>query len=162
MTNPEIFLYLLKVVLLKTSLRCFPAKQQTESVSQRTSDLLPMCQHAFVLSRFQSCLTLSNPMNCSLPGSSVCEILQARTVWVNRKILTPGRVYLGFHLPCCRSITQCCRNDLIWRISWFCRSWVSWSTFLRVIVTSPTFFLINSLKNLKLLCHFENQPWDKR
>ena len=31
----------------------------------------------------QSCLTLSNPMNCSLPGSSVSRILQARiTEWV--------------------------------------------------------------------------------
>ena len=26
----------------------------------------------------QSCLTLSNPMDCSLPGSSVCRILQGR------------------------------------------------------------------------------------
>ena len=31
----------------------------------------------------QSCLALCNPMNCSLPGSSVYEILQARIVeWV--------------------------------------------------------------------------------
>ena len=26
----------------------------------------------------QSCLTLSNPMDCSLPGSSICGIFQAR------------------------------------------------------------------------------------
>ena len=31
----------------------------------------------------QSCLTLSDPMDCSLPGSSVPGILQARTLeWV--------------------------------------------------------------------------------
>ena len=29
---------------------------------------------------FQSCLTLCNPMDCSLPGSSVYEILQARVL----------------------------------------------------------------------------------
>ena len=28
----------------------------------------------------QSCLTLSDPMDCSLPGSSVHEILQARVL----------------------------------------------------------------------------------
>ena len=28
----------------------------------------------------QSCLTLSNPMDCSLPGSSVHEIFQARVL----------------------------------------------------------------------------------
>ena len=28
----------------------------------------------------QSCLTLSNPMDCSLPGSSVCGIFQARVL----------------------------------------------------------------------------------
>ena len=27
-----------------------------------------------------SCLTLSDPMDCSLPGSSICGILQARTL----------------------------------------------------------------------------------
>ena len=31
----------------------------------------------------QSCLTLCNPMNCSLPGSSVHGILQARILeWI--------------------------------------------------------------------------------
>ena len=28
----------------------------------------------------QSCLTLSNPMDCSLPGSSIHEIFQARVL----------------------------------------------------------------------------------
>ena len=38
------------------------------------------CMHAKLL---QSCLTLCNPMDCSLPGSSVHGILQARILeWV--------------------------------------------------------------------------------
>ena len=37
----------------------------------------------------QSCLTLCNPMDCSLPGSSVHEILQARiSEWV--AVASPG------------------------------------------------------------------------
>jgi len=35
-----------------------------------------MCVHAHV--RTQSCLTLCYPVDCSLPGSSVCGIFQAR------------------------------------------------------------------------------------
>ena len=41
---------------------------------------LPSCMHAKLL---QSCPTLCDPMNCSLPGSSVHGILQARILeWV--------------------------------------------------------------------------------
>ena len=40
----------------------------------------PVCMHAKSL---QSCLTLCDPMDCSLPGSSVQEIFQARILeWV--------------------------------------------------------------------------------
>ena len=39
------------------------------------------CMHT---QSFQSCLTLCNPMDYSLPGSSVCKILQARILkWVD-------------------------------------------------------------------------------
>ena len=42
-----------------------------------------MPQHAHMLSRVQSCPTLFDPMDCSLPGSPVHRILQARTLeWV--------------------------------------------------------------------------------
>ena len=34
----------------------------------------------FTAKLLQSCLTLSNPMDCSLPGSSVCGIFQARVL----------------------------------------------------------------------------------
>ena len=41
---------------------------------------LPVCMHAKLL---QSCLILCDPMDCSLPGSSVLGILQARILeWV--------------------------------------------------------------------------------
>ena len=37
---------------------------------------------------FQSCLTLCNPMDCSLPGSSIHAILQARILaWVGHSFL---------------------------------------------------------------------------
>ena len=50
----------------------------------------------------QSCLTLSNPMNCSLPGSSVHGIFQARARRGNR--LTTGslsvpKTLIVKHLP---------------------------------------------------------------
>ena len=38
---------------------------------------------AFFVKSFQSCLTLCDPVDCSLPGSSVHVILQARTLeWI--------------------------------------------------------------------------------
>ena len=47
-----------------------------------------MCVHAKLL---QSCPTLCNPMDCSLPGSSVHGILQARILeWVGCHALLQG------------------------------------------------------------------------
>ena len=41
-----------------------------------------------MLSGFSLCLTLCNPMDCSLPGSSVHEISQARILeWVDHALL---------------------------------------------------------------------------
>ena len=41
-----------------------------------------ICMHVFM--HFQSCLTLCDPMDCSLPGSSVCGLSQARILeWVD-------------------------------------------------------------------------------
>ena len=49
-------------------------------LSWKTCSYDLMCVHAKLL---QSCLTLCNPMDCSLPGSSVHGILQARILeWV--------------------------------------------------------------------------------
>ena len=47
------------------------------------SDKGALCLHARLLSSHQSCPTLCNPIVCSLPGSSVHGILQARILqWV--------------------------------------------------------------------------------
>ena len=56
----------------------------------------------------QSCLTLSDPMDCSLPGSSVHVILQGRILeWdfgayhLSKNVLGPARVLSGGkHAPC--------------------------------------------------------------
>ena len=52
----------------------------------------------------QSCLTLHNPMVCSLPGSSVHEFFQARVLeWVAIVFSTvqANSVILGKSLPLC-------------------------------------------------------------
>ena len=53
----------------------------------------------------QPCLTLCNPMDCGLPGSSVHEILQARTLeWIampsSRDLTTPGDQNLVSRISC--------------------------------------------------------------
>ena len=69
--------------------RCFipPSWRKCSStfLTSQTQTLKPhlyshVCLHAYLL---QSCLILCNPMECSLPGSYVCRILQARILeWV--------------------------------------------------------------------------------
>ena len=65
-------------------------------LSQITACSLYRCAHACAVlcSVAQSCLTLCDPMDCSPPGSSVHEILQARILeWVaklQRIFLTQG------------------------------------------------------------------------
>ena len=54
----------------------FPLHKQ-QTCSSRTSRLRTLCVHACMLSWF-SCVWLCYPMDCSLPGSSVHRILQAR------------------------------------------------------------------------------------
>ena len=47
------------------------------------TQLLPQCNAAAAVKSLQSCPTLSDPMDCSLPGSSVHGIVQARVLeWV--------------------------------------------------------------------------------
>ena len=60
-----------------------------------------MCVHAKSL---QLCPTLYNPMDCSLPGSSVHRILQARTLeWVampsSRDLPNPGIKPISLNSP---------------------------------------------------------------
>ena len=65
----------------------------------------------------QSCLTLCDPMDCSLPGSTVCRILQARILeWVSmpssRGPFQPrGQTYISY--VCCigkQVLYQQCRQ----------------------------------------------------
>ena len=62
----------------------------------------------------QSCLTLSDPMNCSLPGSSIHGIFQARVLeWgaiAFSVVQTPGITYKGHWsiLPFTLSVSLCC------------------------------------------------------
>ena len=51
--------------------------------AQELNHLLKVAYVRLCAKFLQPCLALCSPMNCRLPGSSVCEILQARTVeWV--------------------------------------------------------------------------------
>ena len=48
----------------------------------------------------QSCLTLSDPMDCSLPGSSICGIFQARVLeWGAIAFSTLNAELYSFHFP---------------------------------------------------------------
>ena len=50
---------------------------------QMYKEFLQLINACVVAKLLQSCLTLCDPMNCSLPGSSVHGILQARILkWV--------------------------------------------------------------------------------
>ena len=55
-----------------------------ESEEELKSLLMKVCMHAQSL---QLCLTLCDPMDCSLPGSSVHGVLQARTGVVSHSLL---------------------------------------------------------------------------
>ena len=63
-------------------------KQNTEDFQGNESTLyaiivMHLRHHVHASSVAQSCLTLSNPMDCNLPGSSVRGIIQARILgWV--------------------------------------------------------------------------------
>ena len=58
----------------------------TEVYTKKETDLFSMCESTCVHAKsLQSCLTVSNPMDCSLRGSSIHGILQARILeWVPR------------------------------------------------------------------------------
>ena len=46
----------------------------------------------------QSCLTLSDPMDCSLPGSSIHGIFQARVLELDAIAFSALRMLLAFNL----------------------------------------------------------------
>ena len=63
----------------------------------------------------QSCLTLCNPMDCNLPGSSVCGILQARILeWVAIPFSRRSSQPRNWTLVSCTAslVTQLVKNPL--------------------------------------------------
>ena len=68
------------------------------------ADSLPCASPAAKLSCFKSCLTLCDPTDCSLPGSSVHGIFQARVLeWVATAFSNSWGIFV---LKCC--VGLCC------------------------------------------------------
>ena len=62
---------------------CAAVHGVTKSQTWLSDWTITTCLAAAVAKSLQSCLTLCNPMDCCLPGSSVCGIFQARMLeWV--------------------------------------------------------------------------------
>ena len=62
---------------------CSPVECQLRSLTNYFSDLLHDRLNEMLCLRAQSCLTLCDPMDCSLPGSSIHGIFQALVLeWV--------------------------------------------------------------------------------
>ena len=65
----------------------------------------------------QSCPTLSDPMGCSLPGSSAHGIFQARVLeWGT--IAFSGKIPRGWHVPSKWRTMRCLEHIKMWRIIW--------------------------------------------
>ena len=81
----------------------------------------------------QSCLTLSDPMDCSLPGSSVHGIFQARVLeWgaIAFSIWTMGTVIFEVivSLLCIHYLTYLSTPYKVWSLWWLFFSWGNWSS----------------------------------
>ena len=105
------------------------------------------CVHAKFL---RSCLTLCNPMDYSLPGFSVHEILQARILewaampspkgsswlrdwtWVSCGSCLPGRFFTA--KPAGKSLYGC---ELDHKVDWMTKNWSLWSVVLEKPPESP-------------------------
>ena len=92
----------------------------------------------------QSCPTLSNPMDCSPPGSSIHGIFQARVLeWgaIAFSILHPRFHQTNHHLSFASPTTQSSLDLSLF----FCKSWIPLS--LQTLITSPA-----PLSSLPLPC----------
>ena len=79
------------------------------TVENRTNKWLSLRREVYACSVTQSCLTLCDAMDCSLPGSSVHGILQARILeWVVISSSLHQGIFLtqgwNLHLLHCRQI----------------------------------------------------------
>ena len=71
--------------------QCYGGEINSDSMLE-TVYLTSFCCFCYMCAKsLQSCLMLCNPVDCSLPGSSVCGILQTRILeWVTRPFPTQG------------------------------------------------------------------------
>ena len=110
----------------------------------------------------QSCLTLSNPMDCSLPGSSVQEIFQARVLEWGAIAFSPSKTRSSpslsiwetalYHNPAPSEIQHCfnlypCNSH--WISALLC---IYWSYFLYFFPNKKTFFFFTKTFLLKYSC----------
>ena len=71
------------VSIFTMSMHCFLSVEDVFKVKQTVSVMIGQFWIKVKVKVAQFCLTLCDPMDCSLPGSSVCGILQARILeWV--------------------------------------------------------------------------------
>ena len=94
---------------------------------------LRRCVHAKSL---QSCLTLWDPMDCTLPGFSVHEILQARILeWI---AMSSSRGSSQPRNPTCVSNISCFGRHILYH-------WATWEAWFMVILISYQASLITQL-----------------
>ena len=110
----------------------------------------------------QLCPTLSDPMNCSLPGSSVHGIFQARVLeWGDdepRPCFKKQKHYFANKSPYSQSYGFPSNHVWIWELDhkegWVLKKWCLWTVVLEKTLESP----LNS-KEIKLVIPKGNQPW---
>ena len=68
----------------------------------------------------QSCLTLSDPMDCSPPGSSIHRIFQARVLEWGAIAFSVGFLYLSLNVFSCRWAEQTLMKATFGKSAWYC------------------------------------------
>ena len=111
----------------------------------------------------QLCLTLCDPMDCSLPGSSVHGILQARILeWVAiyfPRESSPFRDWTQVSCTAGRFCTFCLpRKPWIWELDhnegWTLKNW-----YFRLVMLEKTLERALECKDVKPVNPKEDQPW---
>ena len=105
--------------------------------------------HSYVCTKSrQWCLTLCNAMNCSLPGSSVHGILQARILGVTCHFLLQGIFLIQGSNPCLL-------HFLRWQVdSLLLTPWGSPESFIQVIIYMITHDCMLGTPAMSSLCAF--------
>ena len=111
----------------------------------------------------QSCLTLCDPVDCSLPGFPIHGILQARTLeWVamtnldsilkSRDIALLAKVHLG------KAVVFFSSHEWMWELD-HKESWAPNNWFFRAVVLEKTLENLLYSKEIKAVNPRGNQPW---